>query len=191
MNFCKDCGGTTLTSSECAARERTLEETRGQLGRKVVAQTLDEEGKRLFSSATTAYATYVDAMGRYAYEVYVEGSIRNMVALAQERELHAKRTHDLAKFTGFLAGDTSTEDLTRVQRQVAAALAAVSTGTSAEREFLGKTQEAWGKYRDAEVALYQHVFGAKQGTERVRAALLLYLETRRAKECGPPSLQGD
>ena len=49
-------------------------------------------------------------------------------------------------------------------------------------------QRAWIAYRDADVALYQHVFGSKQGQDRLRSALLVRLESRRAKECAPPSL---
>ena len=50
-----------------------------------------------------------------------------------------------------------------------------------------KTERTWEAYRDADVAFCAHVFGPKQGEERVRAARRVMLELRRAKECAPPS----
>jgi uncharacterized protein YecT (DUF1311 family) len=63
----------------------------------------------------------------------------------------------------------------------------VGTTTPAEKAALEKTQRTWEAYRDAEVALYEHVFAARQGADRVGAAVRVRLASRRAKECAPPS----
>jgi uncharacterized protein YecT (DUF1311 family) len=186
MNFCKH-GATTLTSNDCLARDRINEETKAELQSKALAAGLDAAGKELLASATKAYAAYVDAMGRYAYEVYIEGSIRNEIALRRERELDEKRTQDLAGFASFAASETSPMAVARAERATLAALAAVRPKTSEEKGLLGKTQDAWVAYRDAEVHLYEGVFGSQQGAGRVRAATLVRLEGRRRGECAHPT----
>ena len=71
------------------------------------------------------------------------------------------------------------------------ALAAIPVGTAAEKTALDKTQTTWSAYRDAEVHFYVVALGPKQGADRVERAERVRLETRRAKECAPPSAQGN
>ncbi len=189
--FCKDIGGTTLTMNECLARESKNAETACELETKAVFAGLDDRGKSLFAAAAAAYRAYVAAMGAFVYEVYVEGTIRNSMALGTEIGLRNRRAKDLAGFRGFVATTTSTTEVHAAQRASAAALAAVGTTTAAEKAALGKTQQAWAAYRDAEIALYEHVFGPTQGVARVRSALLVRLESRRAGESAPPSAEGE
>jgi hypothetical protein len=191
MDFCKDSGGTTLTWNSCQARARNNETTRAQLQAKSVAEGLDVDQKKLFVAATKAYAAYVEAMSSYAYQVYIDGTIRNAMALARGRELIARRTKDLAAFKSWVSPDASADDAARTTKEVAATVAKVPTATADEKKELAKTQEKWNAYRDAEVLFYVSVFGPKQGADRVKNATTVRLETRRAKECAPPSPQGD
>lgn len=193
VDFCRGIGGTTLTVNECMARENRNEDTKRELEAKTVVAGLDDTGKKLFASAEKAYGDYVTAMGEFVYEVYVEGSIRGTVLLDEERRLKAARVKDLGDLPRFLASETSSNRVETAQRESAAALAKVGAGTTtaAEKDALQKTQQTWTAYRDAEVGLYEYMFGPKQGGDRVRDALLLRLESRRAKECAPPSLGGD
>jgi hypothetical protein len=191
MDFCKDSGGTTITWNSCQARARKNEETRGQLQAKAVADGLDDDQKKLFAAATKAYAAYVNAMSAYAYTVYVEGTIRNAVALARARDLYARRAKELAAFKGWVAPDASADDAARAAKAAAAELAKVTTANADEKRDLAKTQETWNAYRDAEVAFYTSVFGPKQGADKVKNATTMRLEGQRAKECAAPSLQGD
>jgi uncharacterized protein YecT (DUF1311 family) len=189
-DFCKDNGGTTLTSNECGGRALTEEETRLALATKVVVARLDEESARLLVAASKAYAAYVSAMGGYAYDVFVDGSIRNMMMLGRERELDRARTKELGELGHFTAPETSAEDVSRAEKRAAAALAAVTSATPAEKTALDATAAAWSAYRDAEVRFYVKALGPKQGADRVERAVRVRLETRRAKECAPPSAQG-
>jgi hypothetical protein len=188
MDFCKDIGGTTLTMNSCAARARANEEARGQLRAKAVAAGLDDAQKGLFAAATKAYAAYVEAMIRYAYQVYVEGTIRNAVALERGRELYARRTTALAAFESYTAPETSAAQAALATKASAAALARVTAANEDEKKDLADTQRAWTVYRDAEVAFYVSVFGPTQGTDRVKSAMIVRLEKELAKECAAPAL---
>ncbi len=190
VDFCKDIGGTTITVNECGARASKNAATARDLGAKAVVAGLDDEGKELFAASDTAYGDYVSAMGAFVYEVYVEGTIRGALSAATETKLTAVRVKDLEEFPRFVAKAPSANDVAAAQRASAAALARVSTNTAAERAALEKTQRTWETYRDADVALYEHVFGSKQGSDQVAAALRVRLALRRAKECAPPSASG-
>lgn len=50
------------------------------------------------------------------------------------------------------------------------------------------TDRTWKAYRDAELALYDHVHGAAQGHDAVRRAVTLHLSEHRAKTTAPPEL---
>ena len=152
---------------------------------------LDARGKALFASADKAFGEYVSAMGAFVYEVYIDGTIRSAMSLATETALTTAREEDLEAFPRFVASATSLEDVAAPRRVSAAALAMVSTATPAEKAALEKTQRTWESYENADVALYEYVFGPKQGPERVEAARRVALETRRAKECAPPSASGE
>jgi hypothetical protein len=191
VDFCKEIGGTTITANECAARDAKNTDTTRQLEAKAVVASLDDAGKELFATSERTYGDYVTAMGAFAYEIYIQGTIRSGMALSVEAALKARRVTDLAEFSTFVAKGTSTKDVEAAQHASAAALARVGTATPAEKAALQKTQQAWEAYRDAEVALYSHAFGPKQGTDRVHAAVLVRLELRRAKECEPPSASGE
>jgi hypothetical protein len=189
VDFCKDIGGTTITMNECMARESQNADTQRELEAKVVVAGLDSTGQRLFAASEKAYAEYVSAMGTFVYEVYVQGTIRGAMSIGEEHALKVAHAKDLAEFPRFVAKETSDRDVESAQRAAASALAKAVAGTTtpAEKEALQKTQRTWTAYRDAEVGLYEYVFGPKQGANRVHAALLLRLESRRAKECAPPS----
>jgi len=186
--FCRDIGGTTLTSNECSGRETKNQETARALAAKGVVAGLDDTGRTLFAASQTTYAAYVKAVGDFVYEVYREGSIRNSMALSTETALEAARAKDLGELPRFVAAATSAKDVEAARRAETAALARVRTSTADEKRALQKTQQTWAEYRDAEVALYVHAFGPKQGADRVRAAVTVRLESRRAKECAPPTL---
>jgi uncharacterized protein YecT (DUF1311 family) len=189
IDFCKDLGGTTITSNECMARDSKNTDTRRELAAKAAVSGMDDEGRSLFAASEKAYGDYVDAMGSFAYEVYIDGTIRGAMALGEEQSLRQTRVEDLAAFPGFVARQTSSHDVEAARRDSAAAVSKVAAGTAtqAEKAAFEKTQRTWTAHRDADVALYAHVFGAKQGVDRVRSALVVRLESRRAKECPPPS----
>jgi uncharacterized protein YecT (DUF1311 family) len=175
--------------NECMARESQNADTQRELEAKVVVAGLDSTSQRLFAASEKAYAEYVTAMGTFVYEVYVQGTIRGAMSIGEEHALKVAHAKDLAEFPRFVAKETSDRDVESAQRAAASALAKAVAGTTtpAEKEALQKTQRTWTAYRDAEVGLYEYVFGPKQGADRVHAALLLRLESRRAKECAPPS----
>jgi uncharacterized protein YecT (DUF1311 family) len=159
MRFCEDYGGTTLTGNECSARARQREQTRGALTAKRVVAGLDDDGKRLFVAASRAYAAYVSAMGDYVYEVYKDGSLRNAAALAEETELTARRTSEIAKIARFTPKPVSEEEVGLSSKRVEAAVSA-ATKAATSPDVAGKlatSQAAWTVYRDAEVALYVHL----------------------------------
>jgi Lysozyme inhibitor LprI len=191
VDFCKDIGGTTLTTNECVSRHSKNEETARQLAAKAVVGGFDDAGKDLFASSEKDYDAYVTARGAYVYEVYIDGTIRNAMALDTEAKLRASRTRDLAELPRFVARDTPGGAIEAARRAAAAALAHASAATPAEKDALQKTQRTWEAYRDAELALYEHVFGPKQGADRVHDALLVRLESRRARDCAAPSASSE
>jgi uncharacterized protein YecT (DUF1311 family) len=132
-------------------------------------------------------------MGTFVYEVYSQGTIRGAMSIGAEHALKAAHAKDLAEFPRFVAKEISDRDAESAQRHLASSLAKVGAGTTtpAEKEAFEKTQRTWTAYRDAEIGLYEYVFGPKQGADRVHAALLFRLESRRAKECAPPSAGPD
>lgn len=188
-DFCKDIQGTTLTTNDCFARSRSEEETKAQLQAKAIARTLDDEGKRLFVIANKAYSDYANSRGSYGYEVYSDGSLRNVVFLDEEQRVEAERSKELAEFSHFSARDMSDADVSAATHATATAISSVKPDKPAEAKALSATQTKWVVYRDAEVALYVHAFAA-QGADRVRKTILVELEKHRAAECAPPSLGG-
>lgn len=191
VDFCKNLGGTTITLNECEARSSKNADTARELQAKMVVAGLDDEGKALFATSDKAYGDYVEAMSDYVYEVYIDGTIRGAMSLSTQVALKAARAKDLEALPRFVAKDTTPNDVAAAERDAALALARVGTTTPAEKAALGKTQRTWEAYRDAEVALYAHAFGPKQGADRVAATLRVRLASRRAKECAPPSAGGD
>ncbi len=185
LDFCKDSGGTTLTSNECSARARQHEATRGALQAKSAAAGLDDEGRRMFAAASSAYASYASAMGSYVYEVFKDGSIRNGAALAAESDLLARRTASIAKLPSFTPRATSPAEVERSSRNVDVALKkrTASAGTPELKATITEAQAAWTAYRDAEIALYVHAFGAK-GPDVVHDALLVRLNGERVLDLG-------
>jgi hypothetical protein len=181
-NFCKDLGGTTITGVECEARTGSNSDTERQLRAKTVVEGLDATGRDLFDKSDQAFADHVGAVGDYVYEVYIDGTIRGAMALAAENKLKAVRVKDIAAFPRFVAKDTSPKEVEAAERQRAAALGRLHPETAAEQAALLKTEQTWEGFRDAEVALYAHVFGPSQGVERVEAAIRARLETRRASD---------
>jgi uncharacterized protein YecT (DUF1311 family) len=181
-DFCKELGGTTLTTNECGAREQVHEQTRGALEAKRVAASLDDEGKRLLAAASRAHARYVDAMGSYVYEVYVGGSMRNIQALSMQSALLSRRTQRLARMQSFAPAAASPAAVDRASKAVDAALKrrAAAAATPEVAAKLADTQKAWLAYRDAEVALYAHARAAPAA--ELRRAVLVVLDGARAED---------
>jgi uncharacterized protein YecT (DUF1311 family) len=186
VDFCKELGGTTLTTNECFAREQVHERTRGALEAKRVATSLDDEGKRLLVAASRVHARYVAAMGAYVYEVYIQGSMRNMQALGFQNALLSRRTQRLARLPSLAPAAASLAAAERASKAVDAALkkrAAAAVPEVAAK--LADTQKEWLAYRDAEVALYLHARAAPgAGTTPAawRRAVLVALEDARAED---------
>jgi len=185
-DFCKDYGGTTLTSNACAARGRQHQETQSALLAKKAVAGLDDEGKRLFAAASAAYASYVGAMGSYVYEVWKDGTIRNMEALAEESALLERRTMEIGRFAHLAATATSADELARSSRNVDDALKKqrARAATDDVRAKIADAQRAWSGYRDAEVALYVHVFGGATRSDEVRDAVRVSLNKARTLDLG-------
>jgi hypothetical protein len=181
VDFCKDYGGTTLTGNECSARARQHEATRAALQAKSAAATLDDEGKKLFAAASSAYASYASAMGSYVYEVRKDGSIRNAEALAEETAILSRRTAALAKFGKFAPGASSPQDLEKSARalDVARKKRAAGAAPPDTRAKIAEAESAWTAYRDAEIALYVHAFGTASTETEVRDAVLARLNKER------------
>jgi uncharacterized protein YecT (DUF1311 family) len=182
VDFCKELGGTTLTTNECGALEQVHEQTRGALEAKRVAASLDGEGKRLLAAASRAHARYVAAMGAYVYEVYVQGSMRNIQALSVENALLSRRTQRLARLQSIAPAAASAAAAERSSRAVDVALKkrAATAATPEVRAKLVETQKEWIAYRDAEVALYVH---ARAGaTAELKRAALVVLDDARVED---------
>jgi uncharacterized protein YecT (DUF1311 family) len=191
VDFCKDVGGTTLTINACIARQNTKVETTAQLRTKTVVAGLDDDGRALFAADERAYAAYVHAMADFVYEVYRDGTIRGAMALGVEERLNAVRARDLAEFPSFVAKKTSAAEADVARSAERVSLSRVRTATPQESSALSKAQQTWAAYRDADIALYDHVFGRRDGVDSVRAARSVVLESRRAQECAPPSASGE
>jgi hypothetical protein len=186
VDFCKTSGGTTLISNDCASRALENAQAQCALQAKAVAAVLDDAGLKLLVAFESAYSDFVSAAGAFVYQVYVAGTIRVFGSSSEELALTTAHAQDLSEFRKFVAKDTSPKAVREAERDMAAALSHVSTATPEERVRLHKSQLAWTTYRDAAVALYEHAFGAQQGADRVRDALLAQLASRRAIECAPP-----
>jgi hypothetical protein len=186
VDFCKDYGGTTITSDECAGRARQREATRVALQAKGVAAALDVGGKRLVAAASTAFASYANAMGSYVYELFKDGSIRNTEALAEETALLSRRTAALAKFATFAPAAVAPRDLERSSQNVEAASKKRAAGSATPdiRARIEEAESAWTAYRDCEIALYVHAFGARSTPDAVRSAVLVRLNKERVVDLG-------
>ena len=150
------------------------------------AATLDPDALGLFAKASRAYDAYVTAMGTLTYQTYIEGTIRNAMAMLEEETLYQERARELASLDRFTPGDATAANVARAERASAAAVAGVVTQTAEERKALEASQAAWRTYRDAEVAFYRAAFGPRFGAENVERAIRVRLETRRAREASPP-----
>jgi uncharacterized protein YecT (DUF1311 family) len=190
MASCMEFAGTTLMMSACAMRGREVSQTKMQLASKAIYRTLDDAGKKLFAAVDAKYAAYVDSRGDFVYEA-LDGTIRQVLVPEQESSAFATRAEELSKFAAFAANDVTAADVLAAKKKTASAVDAIKPESPAAKTALAKTQSAWGKYEEAEIALYVHTFGAKQGDDKVKNAITLRLETRQAKECAPPSLGGN
>jgi hypothetical protein len=186
VDFCKDYGGTTLTGDECSARARQREAARSALQAKSTVAALDGEGKRLFAAADSAHASYASAMGSYVYQVFKDGSIRNTQALAEETAILSRRVAALAKFATFTPSPASPQDLEKSSRSVDAALKKrIADGATPDIQAkVAEAQTAWTTYRDAEIALYVHAFGAATTRDAVRGGVLVRLNKERVVDLG-------
>jgi hypothetical protein len=186
VDFCKDYGGTTLTSDECSARARQREATRMALQAKGAASALDDDGKRLLAAASTAFASYAKAMGSYVYQLFKEGSIRNAEALTEETAILSRRTAALAKFATFAPAAIPPQDLERSSRSVDEARRKRTAGSRTPdiRAKIEDAESTWTAYRDAEIALYVHAFGARSTPDAVRSAVLIRLNRERVVDLG-------
>jgi Lysozyme inhibitor LprI len=183
VDFCKDIGGTTITSNACQMWVRDQARDRGLLAAKVAAAGLSEPGMELLRTATTRYDAYVKAAGLFVYQVSIKGSIRGLRSMNSESTLQTKRAIELAAFKRYAAPETSIADVAKARTPVAEKVKTLtSTGPVPERDAFKKSQEAWNAYRDAEIAFYVHVFGPAQGEARVRNAMTVRLETRRVAD---------
>ena len=197
LDFCTSLGGTQVVMDACTWRARLRERDRTSLLAKSIAAGLDAPGKALLRTAMKAHDAYVHAAGMHVIAVYDGGSIRFVLGAQRERELEAERANDLGAFGGFVAPALGADDLARARSAHAKALADQATTGPAEspeaalaakqvKEALAEAERAWGKYRDAELALHEHVFGAAQGKARVRDAITLRLLERRARTIPAP-----
>ncbi len=189
--FCGDIGGTTLTSNECLSRGLMLDDTRMALAEKRVAAGLDAAAVKSLVEASQAYLAYAKAMGGFAYETYIDGSIRNAMFIGREAELYQARTKELEGFVArYQAPETTPEDVSRAEKRAAAALAAVTTSTTGEKTALAETQTTWVTYRDTELKFEVQAYGPKLGAERVERGARARLEAKRATECAVPPMEG-
>jgi hypothetical protein len=180
VDACKDVGGTTLVTQDCAAEAYMTNEARAQLATKQIASGLDATGKQLFAAANKAYEEYASAWGSYKYEKYKDGSIRSVVSLGAQNQVLARRVADLARFANFTAKPVPAATLVKDESDVQA-----RTKTLADRESEADAKKAcldsetvWSVYRDAEVAFYVHA-NANQPPDDVKATTLAMVYANR------------
>jgi hypothetical protein len=186
VRFCEGVGGTTLIQTDCSLRQCDLAQTRMLLETKRIAANLDDEGKSRLTAATAAYDRYVESQGWLTQEAYAGGSLAPSFALGRKRAVLDGRTRELTRFAAFIARDVTERETVGADRAVERALASVHTSTDNERATLATSQDAWRSYREAEVSLYVHVYGARDAEDRVRRTIALRLAKRRLGECAPP-----
>jgi len=181
----------------------------------VISKRLDREGRALLEASVAAYDVYVDAMAQYSGQAYWDGTIGDYVVPAKVLELSTTRLERLRRFWRFVAQPAdqalvagaeacANEDCERAcsawQRRFedvygpdAYCFDCRADWRDRVAELLGAmhaTEQAWATYRNAEVALYVHVFGSSQGADNVRSSLLVDLASHRQQECKPTELGG-
>jgi hypothetical protein len=184
VDFCRDIGGTPLTSNLCKARIRDTAAERVQLAAKTAYASLDEESKRLFAAAHRGHAAYVTAMAFFMATRYEAGAARGAIGLVLQAQLLGARASELADFGNFSAVNTSKEDIERARSKQANALAKLRLVVPQHKNTFRRTEEKWAAFQLAEMALYEQVFGPAQGSSKIRAALSVRLAERRAADLG-------
>ena len=180
---CKDVGGTTLFTQDCAAEAYMANEAHAQLAAKQIAAGLDATGKQLFAAANKAYDAYASAWGGYKYEKYKDGSIRSVVSLSAQNQVLARRVADLGRFSTFTAKPVAAAMLVKDESDVQArtkALADRESEADAKKACLD-TQTAWSVYRDAEVAFDLYA-NANQPPADVKATTLARVYANRKRD---------
>ena len=186
IDFCKDIPGTTFVANDCLSRALRGEHDHASLLAKKIFNGLDERGRPLLRAATKAFAAYLDAEGEVTLAVFEGGSARIIFLLDRKHALEAMRAGALEAWSSFVAPVVAVDDVARARHESKDTSPTPDDPASAEhflrvKKASADAENAWRRYRDAEIALYTHTFGKAQGEARVRDAVTVMLATERAK----------
>lgn len=174
LDFCEAIGGTTLTIGQCELVKAERTKGREQRVARELHARLDAAGEKLAKKAGDAYAKFADLEGGAFADRYRDGSLHSNAWRGHQTEIESARLDALDHLFDYALGAggapaAAEKDLDKAYREVTA------EGDATRKIAFSKARAAWLAYRDAEIALYVHVFGDKLGkrevTEDVKALL--------------------
>lgn len=176
LDFCADIGGTTITIGQCEMVEARKAKGLQQRVDRELAAKLDAAGMALAGKAREAYRKFADKQGEAAADRYRGGSLQGNAWQGRQNALEKQRIEALAHLFAYKLGAGG--DPARAERDLDKAYREAAEGDAQHKKLLGAARKAWNAYRDAEIALYVHVFGATMGKREVEQDVKAMLATR-------------
>jgi uncharacterized protein YecT (DUF1311 family) len=165
LDFCDDIGGTTFSVGRCEAIEgRRAQALRQRVERDLHAK-LDAKGMALATKARDAWSKFADKQGEAYADKYRDGSLQGNAWQGRQNALEKQRVEALAHLFDYKLGAGG--DAAAAERDMEKAYRESAEGDARHKKLLGAARRAWTAYRDAEIALYVHVFGEKMGKREV------------------------
>lgn len=158
LDFCKDIGGTTVSTSDCIRVESDgVTADRVRVERRLFS-SLDAEGRALEIKARKAYADFTSKEGAVQADVFRGGSASSNRGAAAETQLQKQRTEALGHF--FDPPPPAGADLQAAERDLDRAYRTACDTDAERRKLCAAARKSWSAYVDAEIALYWHPRGA-------------------------------
>lgn len=166
LDFCKDEGGTTITIGQCHLVEtQRLQANRLRVEREI-APRLDADGKRLSVKAQEAWSAFAAKQAEANADRYRGGSLQSNAQRSGQNELEQRRVEALSHLFEYRLSPGA--DPAAADRAVEGAYKEARQGDAHHAKLFEAARAAWKRYRDAEIALYVHLFGKGLGEREVK-----------------------
>jgi uncharacterized protein YecT (DUF1311 family) len=171
-DFCKDNGGTTITTDECTALAGKKTELDGEKLAKSTYARLPPAARPLYGKVAVAWTRFAVADAWLIHDTERGGTIRASAALRSQQIREGERQRRIATILDYQPKPASTDAaLVAADADLDAARAAMRKAATddEQRTMIKDAEDAWLAYRDAETALYVAAFGDRFGPAAVRA----------------------
>lgn len=165
-DVCRDLASTTWARGQCLGVQADEGKVQQQLAEKQLRSRLDATGIQLADEARAAWLAFAHRQAQAEADRYRGGSMQSNASSLRETALATERTHAILNMAQYAPkkGDRSA-----AARSLAHAVSLSLVGDATHAQLVTEAMTAWIRYRDAEIALYTHLFGERFGPSFVAA----------------------